>query len=182
MTKGSLNKPHFIFSFFHSISLFLLLSFFLSLFLSFSLCFFLSFFLTLPGIHWHQSYWHPPRFYATLICIFTPVTWLRWHLVVVIIDAASSQRQMLYFRPPKIVNLLRSKYFFVDFGGAPKARFLRDCHVTPKRHICDVLAVIWPKSRVNRPTRKGRSAAYKTPTIKFDRRTDIIDPTTKVKT
>ena len=64
------------------------------------------------------------------------------------------------------VQLLRSKIFFVDFDVAPKARFWRDCHVTPKRHICDVLAVIWPKSRVNRPTRKDRSAAYKTPTVK----------------
>ena len=40
------------------------------------------------------------------------------------------------------VQLFRSKIFFVDLGVAPKARFWRDCHVTPKRHICDVLAVI----------------------------------------
>ena len=34
------------------------------------------------------------------------------------------------------------KIIFVDFGAAPKARLWRDCHVTPKRHICDILAVI----------------------------------------
>ena len=58
------------------------------------------------------------------------------------------------------------KIFFVDFGVAPKARLWRDCHVTPKRHICDVLAIICPKSRVNWPTRKGRSAVHKLPPIK----------------
>ena len=113
---------------------------FLTVTLSLSLSLSLSLTLTLSIDNYWSGRKSKPRLDQLLIATASS------HIIAfeILLDAASSlHATILYFRPPsKTVKLQRSKIFFVDFDDAPKARFWRDCHVTPKRHICDVLAVI----------------------------------------